>query len=121
MISSYEVAARRQGWTLVPDDKGGRFERCASDEPECVWLCGDWQELCEFAAIDPSVELCALPVFTPPSDGELKALARKTADFILEIDPFGDRFSRREVQIIEAMIEGNPEISDCPLSRPNQP
>lgn len=48
----YEIAGRQAGWTLIPDENGGRFERSASDEPELVWLCGNWKELCEFAAIE---------------------------------------------------------------------
>jgi hypothetical protein len=46
--SPHERAARQAGWTLKDD---GVFERCASDEPERVHLCGDWKELCEFADI----------------------------------------------------------------------
>ena len=48
----YEVAARASGWNLIPDQNGGCFERSASDEPERIWLCGNWKELCEFAAIE---------------------------------------------------------------------
>lgn len=50
--SPHEVAARAAGWNLIPDANGGCFERSASDEPERVWLCGDWKQLCEFAAIE---------------------------------------------------------------------
>jgi hypothetical protein len=48
----YEITARNAGWTLVPDEFGGIFERSASDELERVHFNGDWKQLCEFADLE---------------------------------------------------------------------